>query len=55
MHVSAGCITQYFQFACTGKLDELENLIQELRVQSGIKAVVFAQWARQTPPVRQCD
>lgn len=35
------------------KLDELENLIQELCVQSGLKAVVFSQWALMTEMVEQ--
>jgi superfamily II DNA or RNA helicase len=35
------------------KLDELENLIQELCVQSGLKAVVFSQWELMTQMVEQ--
>jgi superfamily II DNA or RNA helicase len=35
------------------KLDELENIINELCVQSGLKAVVFSQWAMMTEMVEQ--
>ncbi|MEZ5448934.1 MAG: DEAD/DEAH box helicase [Thiolinea sp.] len=35
------------------KLDELENLVQELCVQSGLKAVVFSQWELMTQMVEQ--
>jgi superfamily II DNA or RNA helicase len=35
------------------KLDELENIISELCVQSGLKAVVFSQWALMTEMVEQ--
>jgi SNF2 family DNA or RNA helicase len=33
------------------KLDELENLLEELCVQSGLKAVIFSQWERMTAMV----
>ncbi len=35
------------------KLDELESLLDELCVQSGLKAVVFSQWALMTELVEQ--
>ncbi|MEZ5452835.1 MAG: DEAD/DEAH box helicase [Thiothrix sp.] len=35
------------------KLDEMENVINELCVQSGLKAVVFSQWALMTEMVEQ--
>jgi hypothetical protein len=35
------------------KLDELANLIDELCVQSGLKAVIFSQWERMTQMVEQ--
>ncbi len=35
------------------KLDEMENLIDELCVQSGLKAVVFSQWKLMTTMVEQ--
>ncbi|MEA3273721.1 MAG: DEAD/DEAH box helicase [Pseudomonadota bacterium] len=35
------------------KLDELENILDELCLQSGLKAVVFSQWERMTQMVEQ--
>jgi hypothetical protein len=35
------------------KLDELENILDELCVQSGLKAVIFSQWTMMTEMVEQ--